>query len=198
MKGKKIEIKDITSSPFFVIGLMAFVCVFIAAIAVTLILDINTTKQEIIDARAIYEENVREVALLEELKVKSEAAEEQLEACKDILPDSLGDVYLLEEDVLAKCKLFGLKVEAIQQAVAVNETNEVVFAITAVGSYENIYNYMNYYTNLEQVHRFDSISLTRISEKEYRAALSLSFLSDEGSAGAVQAVVNDAVQEVVS
>ncbi len=194
MKGKKIEIKDITSSPFFVIGIMVFVCLLIAAMTVTMIMGINTTKQEILDARALYEQNVREIALLEELKIKSEAAEQQLDACKDILPDSLGDVYLLEEEVLAKCRLFGLKVEGITQTVAVNETNEVVFQLSVVGSFETIYNYMNYYSNLEQVHRFDSITLTRVSDEEYKASLSLSFLSAEGSEGAVQAAVNDATE----
>lgn len=198
MKGKKIEIKDITSSPFFVIGLMAFVCVLIVAIMVTLIMDINTTKKEIVDARTIYEQNVREVALLEELKVKSEAAEAQLEACKNILPDNLGDVYLLEEDVLEKCKLFGLQVSTIEQAVAVNETQEVVFTITATAKFGCIYDFMNYYTNLEQVHRFDSISLSRNEDGTYSTTLALAFLADQGADGAVQAVVGEAVQEAVS
>lgn len=198
MKGKKIEIKDITSSPFFVIGLMAFVCVLIVAIMVTLIMDINTTKKEIVDARTIYEQNVREVALLEELKVKSEAAESQLEACKNILPDNLGDVYLLEEDVLEKCKLFGLKVSAIEQAVATNETQEVVFTITATAKFSCIYDFMNYYSNLEQVHRFDSISLARNADGTYSTTLALAFLAEQGADGAVQAAVGEAVQEAVS
>ena len=122
MKGKKIELKDITSSPFFVIGIMSFVCILIIVGIVFIMLDIDKTKNEIVDARVMYEQNVREVALLEELKVKSEAAEQQLEACKNILPDSLGDVFLLEEDVLGKCKSFGLSVTSIDQTVAVNET----------------------------------------------------------------------------
>ena len=198
MKGKKIEIKDITSSPFFVIGLMIFVCLLLVGVTVVLIMDINTTKTEIIDARAMYEENVREVALLEELKIKSEAAEAQLEACKGILPDTLGDVFVLQENVLEKCKLFGLAVESADQTIAANETQEVIFTITATGSYSNIYNYMNYYTNLEQVHRFDSLQLTRQSDGQYKAVFSLAFLAENGAEGAVQAVVDEAVQNAVS
>jgi Tfp pilus assembly protein PilO len=161
-------------------------------------LDIDKTKNEIVDARVMYEQNVREVALLEELKVKSEAAEQQLEACKNILPDSLGDVFLLEEDVLGKCKSFGLSVTSIDQTVAVNETQEVVFTIVANGSYRNIYNFMNYYSNLEQVHRFDSISLSRNADGTYSVTLALAFLSEQGAEGAVSAVVDGAIQDAAS
>ncbi len=198
MKGKKIELKDVTSNPFVVIGMMAFVCVLIVVGIVFLMLDINNTKQEIKDVRVVYEANVREVALLEELKIKSEAAEAQLEECNNILPEKLDDVYLLEEKVLQKCKLFGLDVSAIAHTVAVNETQEVVFTITATASYNAIYDYMNYYSNLEQVHRFDSISLTRNSDGSYSTTFSLAFLSEQGSEGAVEAAVGDAVQQAVS
>ena len=198
MKGKKIELKDITSSPFFVIGIMSFVCILIIVGIVFIMLDIDKTKNEIVDARVMYEQNVREVALLEELKVKSEAAEQQLEACKNILPDSLGDVFLLEEDVLGKCKSFGLSVTSIDQTVAVNETQEVVFTIVANGTYRNIYDFMNYYSNLEQVHRFDSISLSRNADGTYSVTLALAFLSEQGAEGAVSAVVDGAIQDAAS
>lgn len=198
MKNKNIEIKDLTSSPFFVIGLMSFVCVLITVGIVFLMLDIDKTKDEITDAKYMYEQNVREVALLEELKVKSEAAQEQLESCKDILPDSLGDVFILQEEVVEKCNNFGLDVLGIEQTVAVNETNEVVFTISVVGSYQNIYNFMNYYSTLEQVHRFDSVTLTRNTDGQYSATLSLAFLSEQGAEGAVQAVVDGAVQDVAA
>lgn len=192
MKNKKIEIKDITSNPFFVIGLMVLVCVAILAITVLLVLNINTTKKDIVEARVLYEQKVQEVALLEELKIKSEAAQEQLEACKNILPDSLGDVYVLQEDVLEKCKLFGLDVLSIDQSVAQNETQEVVFTINATTSYSCLYNLMNYYTNLEQVHRFDSLALLRNSDGLYTATFTLSFLADQGAEGAVQASTDEA------
>lgn len=198
MKGKKIELKDLTSNPFAVIGIMSIVCVLIVVGVAFLILDINNTKQEIIDARALYESNIREVALLEELKIKSEAAEAQLEACNNILPEKLGDVYVLEEEVLEKCKLFGLDVMSINHTVAVNETQEVVFTIAATASYSDIYDYMNYYSNLEQVHRFDSISLSRNADGSYSTTISLAFLSEQGAEGAVEAAIGDAVQQATS
>lgn len=198
MKGKKIEIKDITSNPYFVIGIMVFVCVLITVAMVFIIIDVDKTKDEIIDARKMYEQNVKEVALLEELKVKSEAAQEQLEACNNILPESLGDVFILQENVLEKCKLFGLNVSTIDQAVAVNETQEIVFTISATASFSDIYDFMNYYSNLEQVHRFDSITLARNVDGTYNVTLSLVFLAEQGADGAVQAVVDEAVQQAAS
>lgn len=198
MKGKKIEVKDITSNPFFVIGIMIFVCVLITVAMVFIIMDVDKTKDEIIDARKMYEQNVKEVALLEELKVKSEAAQEQLEACNSILPESLGDVFILQEDVLEKCKLFGLNVATIDQTVAVNETQEIIFTISATASFSDIYDFMNYYSNLEQVHRFDSITLARSADGTYNVTLSLVFLAEQGADGAVQAVVDQAVQNAAS
>ena len=49
MKGKKIELKDLTSSPYFVIGIMSLVCVLILGIIVTLIMNIDTTKDAIVE-----------------------------------------------------------------------------------------------------------------------------------------------------
>ena len=161
-------------------------------------MDINTTKKDITDARALYEENVKEVALLEELKIKSEAAQQQLEECKNILPDNLGDVFILQENVLEKCKLFGLDVTNISQTIASNETQEVVFTIEATASFQSIYDLMNYYTNLEQVHRFDSLMLSRNDGGEYTTTFTLAFLAEQGAEGAVQAVVDEAVQTAVS
>lgn len=198
MKGKKIEVKDITSNPYFVIGIMIFVCIAITAAMVLIVMDVDKTKDEIIDARKMYEQNVKEVALLEELKVKSEAAQEQLEACNNILPENLGDVYILQENVLEKCKLFGLDVTTIDQTVAVNETQEVVFTISATASFSDIYDFMNYYSNLEQVHRFDSITLARNADGKYNVTLALVFLAEQGADGAVQAVVDEAVQQAAS
>ncbi len=198
MKGKKIEVKDITSSPYFVIGLMVLVCLLITGVVVTLIMNIDKTKKSIVEARTLYEQNVKEVALLEELKVKSEAAQEQLEACKDVLPDSLGDVFVLQEDVLKKCADFGLDVLSIDQSVAVNETQEVIFTINASGKYEHIYNFMNYYSNLERVHRFDALTLNRGADGTYNAMLTLVFLSEKGAEGAVAAVVDEATKKAAS
>ncbi len=195
---KQIEVKDLTSSPYFVIGIMSFVCVAILVAIVFIMLDVKKTKQEIVEQRQFYQQNLNEVALLEELKVKSEAAQKKLEECKDILPDKLGDVFVLQENVIEKCGEFGLDVLTIDQTVAMNETNEVVFTISVVGSFENIYNFMNYYSNLEQIHRFDSISLTRGEDGSYSATLSLAILSEQGAEGTVDAAIDQAVATVTS
>ncbi len=192
MKNKNIELKDITSSPYFVAILMVLLIGLCITALVFFVMDIQNTKNEIKDARALYEENVKEYAVLEELKARSEAAEKQLEECKGILPDSLGDVYLLQEDVVKKCQGFGLDVTSVEHVVMANETSEVVFTVTANGSFTNIYNLMNYYTNLEQQHRFDSVVLKKDSANgEYNTVFTLAILSENGVEGAVAAVVED-------
>ncbi len=186
MKNKNIELKDITSSPYFVAVMMLLLIGLCVAALVFFVMDIQQTKKDIQDARILYEENVKEFAVLEELKAKSEAAEKQLEECKGILPDSLGDVYLLQEEVVAKCKNFGLAVTTIDYVVTTNETQEVAFTISATGSFTNIYNYMNYYSNLEQQHRFDSIVLNKdTSTGNYNAVLTLAILSENGAEGSL-------------
>lgn len=188
MKNKNIELKDITTSPYFVAAIMVLLIGLCIVALVFFVLDIQNTKDEIKDARTLYEENVKEYAVLEELKAKSEAAEKQLEECKGILPDSLGDVYLLQEDIVKKCQSFGLNVTAVEHAVTTNETSEVVFTISANGSFTNIYNVMNYYTNLEQQHRFDSIVLKKSDLGDgYDTVFTLAVLSENGVTGSVSA-----------
>ncbi|MBR5442373.1 MAG: hypothetical protein IKV44_05420 [Clostridia bacterium] len=192
MKNKNIELKDITSSPYFVAGVMALLVALCITAVVFFVLDIQETKEEIKAERTLYAENIREYALLEQLKTKSEAAEKQLEECKGILPDSLGDVYILQEGVVEKCKAFGLNVTAIDHVTTTNETSEVVFTISANGSFTSIYNFMNYYTNLEQQHRFDSVVLKKDGANgDYSTVLTLAILSENGVEGSV-AVVDDA------
>lgn len=198
MKKKNIELKDITSSPYFTIGIMVVVCALVIGIIAFLIVSIDKTKKEIVDARALYEQNVREVAILEELKIQSEKAEEKLKECENILPEKLGDVYELQEDVIDVCYNFGLEVTGCEFTVAQNETPEVVFALKVKGTYANIHEYMKYYTNLEQVHRFDAIKLTRESDQVYSAEISLAFLSETGAEGAVMAVVQEAVEQTTA
>mgnify|MGYP003290104521 CR=1 FL=1 len=192
MKNKNIELKDITSSPYFVAAIMVLLIALCITAVVFFVLDIQETKEEIKTERALYVENVKEYALLEELKAKSEAAEKQLEECKGILPDSLGDVYILQEGVVEKCKAFGLNVTSIEHVTTTNETSEVVFTISATGSFTNIYNFMNYYTNLEQQHRFDSVVLKKDGTNgDYSTVLTLAILSENGVEGSV-AVVDEA------
>ncbi len=195
-KASQIELKDVTSSPYFTIAIMVVICLAVIAGIVLLVMGINTTKDEIVEARQLYQQNVKEVAILEELKVQSEAAEEKLAACENILPEKLGDVYVLQEQVIEICQGFGLDVTTCEFTVVKNETQEVVFNMAVTGSYIELYEYMKYYTNLEQVHRFDAVNLTRTDDENYTATFSLAFLSEQGAEGAVAAVVDEAVDQL--
>lgn len=187
MKGKKIDTKEITNSPYFITGLLVFVILFVIGGIVFFMFDINNIKAQIVETRLQYQENIREIAILEELRAQSEKAEEQLEMYKGILPDGLGDVYVLEEDVVATCENFGLTVKSVQVNQILSETQETTFELSVEGTFFNIHSYMAYMSGLEQMHRFDSVSLSRNSSDTslYVANIKLVVLSQNGAEGIV-------------
>lgn len=189
MKGKEIKFEDIKNSPYTSAVILALIILLVIAGIAFLIYDIVQTKQEIVEVRASYQENLKEIAILEELRAQSKKAEQQLEVYKGILPDELGDVYMLQEDVVATCKNFGLELSAIEVTQVPAQTQETVFVFNAKGTFENIHSYMSYISTLEQVHRFDAISLVKTGD-DYEATISLAILSQNGATGVISAVVD--------
>ena len=187
MKGKKIDTKEITNSPYFITGVLVFVILLVIGGIVFFMIDINNIKTQIVETRLQYQENIREIAILEELRAQSEKAEEQLEMYKGILPDGLGDIYVLEEDVVATCENFGLTVKSVQVNQILSETQETTFELAVEGTFFNIHSYMAYMSGLEQMHRFDSVSLSRNSSDTslYVANIKLVVLSQNGAEGIV-------------
>ncbi len=184
-KKKQLDAKDVTSSPYFVAALMG-VCIALAiAGLVFFIININNTKNQITEARRLYIANEREVDVLAELKKKSEEAYAQIEEFDNLLPQSLGNAYELRDNVLTKFTNFGLNVTAIDFITVKNETHEIVFTISCTGSFESIYNVMNHYSNIEQIHRIDSLSITKDSADDYTAVITLAILSEQPVEGVV-------------
>ncbi len=190
MKGKKIDIKDIKNSPYTTAVALVLIIVLVIGIIVFFTMNIIQTKNEIVLVREAYNKNLQEISVLEELRAQSEKAEAQLEIYKGILPDDLGDVYMLQEDVVATCKNFGLEVASISVTQVASQTQETVFALSVKGSFENIHSYMSYISGLTQVHRFDSVSLIKESGNVYSANISLAILSQNGAQGVISAVID--------
>ena len=189
MKGKEIKFEDIKNSPYTTAVILAIVIALIIAGIAFLISDIVKTKKEIVQVRISYQENLKEIEILEELRAQSEKAEQQLEIYKGILPDDLGDVYMLQEDVVATCKNFGLQLSTIEVTQVPAQTQETTFVFNAKGTFENIHSYMSYISTLEQIHRFDAISLVK-SGDGYEATISLTILSQNGAEGVLSAVID--------
>ena len=189
MKGKEIKFEDLKNSPYTSAVILALIILLVIAGIAFLIYDIVQTKQEIVEVRVSYQENLKEIAILEELRAQSKKAEQQLEVYKGILPDELGDVYMLQEDVVATCKNFGLELSAIEVTQVPAQTQETIFVFNAKGTFENIHSYMSYISTLEQVHRFDAISLVKTGD-DYEATISLAILSQNGATGVISAVVD--------
>lgn len=198
MKGKKINLDDIKHSPYTSAVGLVLVMLLIIAIIVYFILGIFQTKEDIVAVRESYKKNLQEIAILEELRAQSEKAEAQLEVYKGILPDNLGDVYILQEDVVKICKNFGLTVSTIEVTQVPAQTQETIFVFNVSGTFENLHSYMAYISELEQMHRFDAISITKGEGDKYNATLSLAILSQNGAEGVVGAVVDAAIAETQS
>ena len=198
MKGKKINLDDIKHSPYTSAVGLVLVMLLIIAIIVYFILGIFQTKEDIVAVRESYKKNLQEIAILEELRAQSEKAEAQLEVYKGILPDNLGDVYILQEDVVKTCKNFGLTVSTIEVTQVPAQTQETIFVFNVSGTFENLHSYMAYISELEQMHRFDAISITKGEGDKYNATLSLAILSQNGAEGVVGAVVDAAIAETQS
>ena len=188
MKGKKINLDDIKNSPYTSAVALVLVMLLIVAAITYFIIGIFDTKDKIVEVRESYKKNLQEILILEELRAQSEKAEAQLEVYKGILPDELGDIYILQEDVIEICENFGLEVKDISVTQIPAQTNETTFVFNVYGNFENIYNYMKYISELEQMHRFDAVSLTKADKDKYAATLSLTILSQNGAEGILVAV----------
>ena len=190
-KDININFKDIKNSPYATAAVLAVIILLVIAAISFLIYDIVQTKDQIVQVRASYEQNLKEIAVLEELRAQSEKAERQLEIYKGILPDDLGDVYILQEEQIAICENFGLEVLNVEVTQVPAQTQETTFVINLKGTFENIHSYMSYMSTLEQIHRFDSITMTKSSDT-YEATITLAVLSTNGAEGIVSAVVDAA------
>lgn len=198
MKGKKINLDDIKNSPYTSAVGLGLVMLLVIAIIAYFIFGIFQTKEDIVAVRESYKKNLQEIAILEELRAQSEKAEAQLEVYKGILPDGLGDVYILQEEVVKTCKNFGLTVSTIEVTQVPAQTQETIFVYNVSGTFENLHSYMAYISELEQMHRFDAVSIVKGDGDKYNATLSLAILSQNGAEGVVSAVVDATAPETQS
>ncbi len=193
MKGKKIDLNEIKNSPYTTAVALFLVIALVIAATGYIIFSIIDTKKEIVAVRNSFQENLKQIAVLEELRSKSEKAEAQLEVYKGILPDGLGDVYILQENVIETCRNFGLDVSTIEVTQLPAQTQETIFIFNVSGKYSDIHSYLSHITSLEQIHRFDAIALRRVDDGSYTATISLAILSQNGAEGVLAAAVDAGV-----
>lgn len=184
---KEISFKDLKESPYFVLGAYMLGIVAFIALIVYSILHVFNFKTELVSVRNEYASHVQEIATLEELRAQSEKAEEKLAVYKEVLPDSLGDAFLLSEDFDGICKNFGLKVVKFDTPIQnSSDTKETVLNFTVEGTFTNVVLFMQYISTMKQIHRIDSISLTTAEAGVYNAALSVAVLSQDGATGIIE------------
>ena len=185
---KDIKFEDLKESPSFILGCYVFVALVVIGLIAFSIYSIIGIKADLVTTRQSYQTHLQEIATLEELRAQSQKAEEQLSAYKEVLPDSLGDIYLHAEGTEELCRNFGLKIVSFQDPVEeAADTKETKFTMSVEGSFENIVLFMQYVSTLRQIHRIDSINLKTTGEGVYTADLTIAILSQDGSTGLVGA-----------
>ena len=183
---KDIKFDDLKENPAFILGCFIFAIVLVIGLIAFSIYSILGVKADLVETRQSYQTHLQEVATLEELRAQSQKAEEQLSAYKEVLPDSLGDIYLQAESTEQLCNNFALKLVSFQDPVEETaDTKETKFNLTVEGSFENIVLFMQYVSTLRQIHRVDSIKLSAAEGGLYTADLSIAILSQDGSTGLV-------------
>ena len=186
---KEISFNELKESPYFILTCFVLVILLVIGGLGFGIYTIFDTKAELVATRESYQTHLQEIATLEELRAQSQRAEEQLSVYKEVLPDSLGDVYILSENIEKTCENFGLKIVEFQAPIEeTSDTKETVFKLGVEGSFTNIVSFMQYVSTLRQIHRVDSISLTADDNSLYTAKLTIVHLSQDGATGIVDAV----------
>ena len=185
----EISFSELKESPYFILTCYVLVILLVMGGIGFGIFTIFNTKADLVATRESYQSHLQEIATLEELRAQSQKAEEQLSVYKEVLPDSLGDVYILSENVDKLCENFGLTIVEFQTPVEESsDTKETVLNLSVEGSFTNIVLFMQYLSTLRQIHRIDAVSLSADDNSLYTAKMTIVHLSQDGATGIVQPV----------
>ena len=186
---KEISFSELKESPYFILTCYVLVILLVMGGLGFGIFKILDTKAELVSTKQSYQSHLQEIATLEELRAQSQKAEEQLSVYKEVLPDSLGDVYILSENVEKICENFGLEIVEFQApAEETSDTKETILNMSVEGSFTNIVLFMQYVSTLRQIHRIDAVSLTSDGNSLYTARMTIVHLSQDGATGIVEPV----------
>ena len=183
----EITFSELKESPYFILTCYILVILLVMGGIGFGIFTIFNTKADLVATRESYQSHLQEIATLEELRAQSQKAEEQLSVYKEVLPDSLGDVYILSENVEKVCENFGLTIVEFQTPVEeASDTKETILNLSVEGSFTNIVLFMQYVSTLRQIHRIDAVSLSADDNSLYTAKMTIVQLSQDGATGIVQ------------
>ena len=186
---KEISFSELKESPYFILTCFVLVILLVIGGLGFGIYTIFDTKAELVATRESYQTHLQEIATLEELRAQSQKAEEQLSVYKEVLPDSLGDVYILSENVEKICENFGLKIVEFQTPTEeTSDTKETILNMSVEGTFTNIVLFMQYVSTLRQIHRVDAITLSADDNSVYTAKMTIVHLSQDGATGVAEAV----------
>ncbi|MBQ3889289.1 MAG: type 4a pilus biogenesis protein PilO, partial [Clostridia bacterium] len=136
---RSVDVKNVTSSPYFVAALLALIIVAIIALIVYFMSGIKDTKAQINDARTLLAQNKQSVRELDMLRARSEEAQKELSRYEGILPSSLGDAYKLQDKVYEACADADLTVNSFDISQVQGATYETVINLDISGKFTDIH-----------------------------------------------------------
>ena len=196
-KSQSVDVKNVTSSPYFVAALLALIIVAIIALIVYFMSGIKDTKAQINDARTLLAQNKQSVRELDMLRARSEEAQKELSRYEGILPSSLGDAYKLQDKVYEACADADLTVNSFDISQVQGATYETVINLDISGKFTDIHSFLSKFAHQKQIRRVDTLTLTRGEGDSYNAVTTLTLLSTEGAEYlATTGIVEEAVAQV--
>ena len=197
-KNSQFDVKNVTSSPYFVAAVLALVIIAIIALIVYFMNGIKDTKAQIQTARATLAQNQKSVQELDMLRARSEEAEKELSQYEGILPSSLGDAYKLQDKMYDACIEAGLTVNSFDISQVQGATYETVINLDITGQFTDIHSFLSKFAHQKQIRRVDTLTLTKAEGDDYNAVTTLTILSTEGAEYlATTTIIDEAVEQVV-
>lgn len=156
---KKISFEDIKNSPVVIIVLLSLICVAVICVTVFFAKDIWTMKSELKEVRTKYEANLVQQEYLEDLRDKANTMSIEKDMIDKKLPPT-EDVYLLMEQMYDIFDGYSLTVNNFAvPVISTSFTTETTMEFTVTGTYSNITAFCRYFTDSEQLYRFEAFSL---------------------------------------
>ena len=191
-----INFADIKNSPYLIVAVLGVFVALILALCVYLTMDILDMKQSVAEVKAEYAANASEVEYLQGLKAKREQLKNENESYLKMLPRTKNQ-YEITKLMYDACDLYNLEVVAMDAPVVLQTyTTETAVNMSVRGTYENIVNMLDSFSNNPELHRVEKFILSNDSDSGMKLAdVSITVLSSDGLPQTTQAPAAESSSE---
>lgn len=161
-----INFSELKNSPVFYAVVITLFIVIVLAFSIYLVLDIFSLRSNIIEVRETYENNCKQIQELQQIYVQYNTLSAEKDVMDRMLP-SQRDVYEVMDEVYNECDKYNLTVTEFETPVVTSAyTTEMAISLTVEGTYDDIIMFTEYYSELEQIHRIEQLTLKDSEENE--------------------------------